>query len=415
MSRGDGKREGPGRRKARASKASDAAAEDTHRGGRIWIEDRAGRRPFMRGIIVHSLMARGLGFEDAYQVADKVRKQLRGREKVKKHEVAKLVHDELGRGKAPEDLPPVPPLPSILVGPAGREAPFSKGQLSQSLLAASLDPNDAFDTAREIELELLRLRTRKISRTRLRKLAYERLLQRFGAQAAERYLVWREYQEPDKPVIILLGGTAGAGKTSLSIEVAHRLGISRVLSTDSIRQIMRVMLSKELAPAIHGSSFEAHENLPPLAEGEDALISGFRSQAAVVAVGARAILDRAIAENTSLVLDGVALVPGLIDLSRYRKAAHVIYLVVATLDEKAFRDRFTARGRRSGRAPHRYLENLPDILRIQDHYLELADRYSVPIVDNASFDGSVLLVIRHVVESLRGEREAGSSSASRPR
>ena len=406
MAREDSKGEVASRRKQRAGKRAESARDDGARSGRIWIEDRAGRRPFMRGIIVHSLMARGLGFEDAYAIADKVRKQLRGREAVKKDEVTKLVADELGRGKLGEELPPLPPLPSILVGPARREAPFSKGQLSQSLLAASLDPNDAFDTAREIELELLRRRTRKISRTKLRKLAYERLLQRFGAQAAERYLVWREYQEPDKPVIILLGGTAGAGKTSLAIEVAHRLGISRVLSTDSIRQIMRVMLSQELAPAIHGSSFDAHENLPPLAADEDPIISGFRSQAGVVAVGARAILDRAIAENTSLVLDGVALVPGMIDLSEYRDAAHVIYLVVATLDEKSFRGRFAARGRRSSRAPHRYIENLPEILRIQDYYLELADRYDVPIIDNASFDGSVMLVIRHVVESLRAESES---------
>ena len=50
---------------------------------------------------------------------------------------------------------------------------------------------------------------------------------------------------------------------------------------------------------------------------------------------------------------------------------------------------------------HRYLENLDAILKIQDHFLELADRYNVPIVDNAAFDRSVLLIIRHVTETLR--------------
>jgi 2-phosphoglycerate kinase len=56
------------------------------------------------------------------------------------------------------------------------------------------------------------------------------------------------------------------------------------------------------------------------------------------------------------------------------------------------------------RAPHRYLENLDAILRIQEHFLELADRYDVPIVDNVSFDRSVLLIIRHVAEALRKKR-----------
>ena len=33
--------------------------------------------------------------------------------------------------------------------------------------------------------------------------------------------------------------------------------------------------------------------------------------------------------------------------------------------------------------------------------LELADLHDVPIVDNSSIEGSVMLVIRHVVETLR--------------
>ncbi|MBW2578676.1 MAG: hypothetical protein JRE38_11475, partial [Deltaproteobacteria bacterium] len=39
-------------------------------------------------------------------------------------------------------------------------------------------------------------------------------------------------------------------------------------------------------------------------------------------------------------------------------------------------------------------------LQIQDHFLELAERFGVPIVDNISFDRSVLLIIRHVTDTL---------------
>ena len=47
----------------------------------------------------------------------------------------------------------------------------------------------------------------------------------------------------------------------------------------------------------------------------------------------------------------------------------VIFLVVATLDEEAFKNRFSARAvDQKQRAPHRYLENLDAILRIQEHY-----------------------------------------------
>jgi len=109
-----------------------------------------------------------------------------------------------------------------------------------------------------------------------------------------------------------------------------------------------------------------------------------------------------VAENASLIVDGVSLVPGLLDLPSYADRAHVIFLIVATLDPEAFANRFAQRARTAvERAPHRYLENLDAILRIQDYLLELAEQHDVPIVDNVSFDRSVTSIIRHVTETLR--------------
>ncbi len=94
--------------------------------------------------------------------------------------------------------------------------------------------------------------------------------------------------------------------------------------------------------------------------------------------------------------------PGLIELSHYEDVAHVIYLVVARLDEKSFRNHFIAREKRqSQRAADRYVQSLDEILKIQEHFLELADHQDIPIVDNVTIEGSVMLVIRHVVETLR--------------
>jgi 2-phosphoglycerate kinase len=367
--------------------------------GRLQVEDAGIRRPFMRGIVIHSLMARGISFDDAYRAAGTVRARAGEHGVIEKSEIARILREILGPEPFQEDRSLPPP---ITVTGRGKGDPFSKGHLSQSLLAAALDPNDAFDVAREIEHEILVRGLREVDRAQVRRMAYEALSRRSSARAAERYLVWREYQEPERPVIILLGGAAGVGKTSLALEVAHRLGIGRMLSTDSIRQIMRIMLSEDLVPAIHASSYDAHTLLPPDALGDDPVIDGYMAQAAIVSVGVRASLDRAIAENASLVLDGVSIVPGLIDFEAYADKADVIFLIVSTLDEASFENRFAARAASAKqRAPHRYLENLDAILAIQNHLLERADRYDVPIVDNVSFDSSVLQIIRHVTESLR--------------
>ncbi|MCH7866641.1 MAG: hypothetical protein IH881_03020 [Myxococcales bacterium] len=373
---------------------------------RILVEDEGTRRPFMRGIMVHSLMARGISFEDAFRTANLVKDRTQERGIVQRAELAKLVVEILGSDALADHQPPIPIPGGIVVGGLEDANPFSKGLLAQSLLAASVDPSDAFDVAREIEFDLLRQGRRQISRQDLRRAAYEKMLRRFGPRAASRFLIWRQFQEPEKPVIILLGGSSGVGKTSLALEAARRLGIRRVLSTDSIRQVMRLMLSSELVPAIHASSFDAHLSIATDANAagreQDEVVQGFMAQATVVSVGVRGMIERAIDENTSMILDGVSLVPGLIDLASYAADAHIIYLVVARLDEDSFRNHFIARGKRQlHRNATRYVENLEGILKIQEHFLELADRYDIPIVDNATIDGSVMLVIRHVVETLR--------------
>jgi 2-phosphoglycerate kinase len=372
---------------------------------RLWVDDGKTRRPFMRGIMIHSLMARGVPFEEADRVANTVRDRLRPRGVVDKAAILAVLHELLDPGLF-EIERQLPLAAEITVRGRGRGQPFSKGVLSQSLLAAAIDPNDAFEVARDIERELLRQARTEIDRRDLRRITHDTIERRLGPRTARRYLVWRHAEAGRRPVILLLGGAAGVGKTTLALEVAHRLGIGRVLSTDSIRQIMRLMLSADLVPAIHGSSYDAYTHFPPGALGADPLIEGFRAQAATVAVGVRASIERAIDENASMVIDGVALFPGAFDLALYRDRAEVIFLVVAALDREAWAARFAAREAGSSQRPaHEYLANLDKILRIQDQFLEAADRYGIPIVVNDRLDRAVLLVIRHLTESLAKRRD----------
>lgn len=375
--------------------------------GRIWVEDGTSRRPFMRGIMIHSLMSRGAGFDEAFEAASAIREALRGRETIGRAELARLV-DRNFSGHLEER--PLRVAPVIQVGAQGDSQPFSKGVLSQSLLAAAIEPDQAHEVAREIEAALVARGRALVGRAELRSLSAEVLGKQLGPRVAGRYLAWREFLDSDRPLILLLGGAAGVGKTSLAQAVAHRLGIAGVISTDAIRQIMRIMLGPELVPALHASSYDAHKVVVRSEEAEDPIVDAFRAQAATVSVGVRAMIQRAIEERTSVIMDGVAILPVLIDPKPYMRDAYVVFLTVAALDGEAFQTRFTNRGRASMRPPHRYLENLPSILRIQDHILELAEQHDVPIVDNIDFDASVRSILRHVTETLRKQREAEEAS-----
>lgn len=378
---------------------------------RITIEDAGGRRPFMRGILVHSLMAQGVSFEAAYQTANLVRERIRRGSVIPRAELAELVAKVLAEEKVSVE-PHARPLPSTIeiVGDGEPTLPFSKGVLSQSLLAAALEPNQAFEVARQIEEELVAQGKDRVSRHDLRRLTFTTLGRVTNARVANRYLVWRTVQNDVRPVIVLLGGATGSGKTALALEVAHRLGIGRVISTDTIRQVMRITLSEELMPALHASSYDAYVRLGEPAPGADRVVEGFLAQTSAVSVGVKAVVDRAVEEGLSLVLDGVSIVPGRIDLGAWSERAHVIFLVVATFDEDAFRTRFERRGGRdSARSTGRYIANLDSILRIQEYILELAEVHGVPIVENVSFDRSVLSILRYVTEALGAKEDLDGS------
>ncbi len=106
-------------------------------------------------------------------------------------------------------------------------------------------------------------------------------------------------------------GTTGTGKSTVATAVAHRLGITRVTSTDFIRQTMRAFFSDEFMPTIHFSSFEAGEALDGEATG-DPLLTGFVDQCRHVCVGVDAAIRRSLTEGWSMVLEGVHLVPGMV-------------------------------------------------------------------------------------------------------
>jgi 2-phosphoglycerate kinase len=268
--------------------------------------------------------------------------------------------------------------------------------------------------ARELEKSLLRGGRRAIDRTELRGLVAATIERAHGARASERYRILRAALEDARPLLVLLGGTSGVGKTSLAVEVARRLEISRVLGTDAIRQIMRLMFSPALMPEIHSSTYEVHRALKPELVGTaNPVVAGFREQASKIAVGVHALLDRAVEENTSLLVEGANLLPGMIDLARYRDHAHVVFLVVGTLDADALERRFASRAVRARERPSdRYQKHIAEILAIQAHILAEADRADLPIVDNVDFEETVKAVIRSVIARLRESvgRAAGAES-----
>jgi 2-phosphoglycerate kinase len=207
------------------------------------------------------------------------------------------------------------------------------------------------------------------------------------------------------PIIVLVGGATGTGKSTVATEVAHRLGVTRVTSTDFIRQTLRAFFSEEFMPSIHYSSFEAAPSVPDDQTGDTDLL-GFLDQTRNVLVGVKASVERALQEGFSLVLEGVHLVPGMLPPI---DGALVVQCVLAIPSREVHSTHFWIRDAVSEgvRPVDRYLSQLDTIRKIQDYIVERARRTGVPVVENSNIEhaiGDVLELVLSSAERMESRR-----------
>uniref|UniRef100_A0A0D9Z074 Zeta toxin domain-containing protein n=3 Tax=Oryza TaxID=4527 RepID=A0A0D9Z074_9ORYZ len=79
------------------------------------------------------------------------------------------------------------------------------------------------------------------------------------------FLLACRIKERKESVTVLLCGTSGCGKSTLSSLLGSRLGITTVVSTDSIRHMMRGFTDEKQNPLLYASTYHAGECLDPVA------------------------------------------------------------------------------------------------------------------------------------------------------
>jgi 2-phosphoglycerate kinase len=285
------------------------------------------------------------------------------------------------------------------------EQPYSKGLMARALIRAGVPAERAVELARRIEQDLSERAKHILDLERLRDLAVDVLGEEEGDRAINHLRRYQELNELDVPLILLIGGATGTGKSTVATEVAYRLGITRVTSTDFVRQTMRALFTQDFLPAIHMSSFDAGKALPTAQEEEvDPLLHGFLEQTRHVLVGVQAAIERSLEEGWSIVLEGVHLVPGM--LPRQIEGALVVECVISIENEETHAGHFWIRDLSSDgvRPLDKYLERIGDIRYLQDFIVERAQVEGVPVVENSEREkaiGAVMELVLAAADSAR--------------
>ena len=300
---------------------ADAAAAQTPAFVDILVTAKKGDLPFSRGVLARTLEDAGLTGREAYATASAVDVELR-KEGVRRlsaedidnrteralasryGEHLRLTYRYLRRNRGKL---------GVISSDSTVPTPFSKGILSQSMLAAGVTPDVARKVARVTQRDLRGSEDRVVTRSAIRAKVEALLRDEVGPDVGARYRLLRVIRRPPRPVIVLLGGVSGTGKSFFPgrrncLPAGHcPRGQHRFHP-----QVMRATVSPALLPTLHASTFNAWEALfaartPRRTPSKQELLAGFRDQVQQVNVGLGAVVARSVQEGSSLVLEGVHL------------------------------------------------------------------------------------------------------------
>lgn len=293
--------------------------------------------------------------------------------------------------------------PKIFVQKKDKKYPFSKGILARSLGSTDLTLEETYSLIDEILHDLHRENITVIDVGDLHERVCLKLKLYNHDHAEKLYRVSRQIAHIQKPIIILIGGGTGVGKSAISLEIAKRLGIDRLINSDTIREIMRYMNPVDMLPTIHESSFKAGSKVTnPVAR--DKLIYGFDQQAQLVCEGVRAYIQRSIREGFNIIINGIHLAPKYLNLDFNDGSVHFFHYILHLEDKDEHIQRFHYRSEGSLRDPLRYIEEIDNIRRIQQYIKGLTiEDQNAKLVENDEFEQTINTILKDITLTLQKE------------
>ena len=196
--------------------------------------------------------------------------------------------------------------------------------------------------------------------------------------------------EGEAPLVILLGGAPGTGKTTIANLLMAELGLSHHLSTGFIRASVSHLLQGADARILQHHTYDAYQALnnadaaASSAGGDDALLlEGAIQQSMLLKPSIESCINRAHREGIGMVLEGSHFLPGVLEPSTLEAS---LLCILDVPDREALKLRVLSPNHSRRRLSDAQLERL---IRLQDGILGLAQVHGQPVVINDNLSGAV--------------------------
>ena len=161
------------------------------------------------------------------------------------------------------------------------------------------------------------------------------------------------------PRLLIIVGTSGVGKSTMSAKLASALDFSKVASTDTVREVLRTQLTSSEKPSLHRSSFES---------AGGSAVEDWGATVDAVSDGVQAVIERALEKRGDLLLEGVHYSPNKDVIDKWREAGGIATgVVLYVTSENMHRGMIANREKHNGKQVDHYLGNLDRIREIQEN------------------------------------------------
>jgi len=392
--------------------------EKSQRRKRPLVVSKHGQYRFQTGMVTASLLQRGLSMADAFAISNALKDEIASLKEISTADLELRLQQVLDKWPGIDASGTAPITGEIvtaetpMVKAEDGTFPFSRGILLRYLVTAGLGIEPAMDMGSTIDHWLRDLGEPEVSEERIEAEVVRQLTTHHSEAHARRYRLTGWIRRSTRPVIILIGGSTGTGKSTLAMELAFRLGIRLVTSTDMIRETLRTVLSPEVVPGLHDHSFRGIvQDGQALSNPEERVLVGFRQQAAQVSVGIRGVIRRAVRENAHMIIEGTHIQP---PFEQYIPAGVDVYsagFILAVPEESRHRARFPKRAtNQSLRDATTYLDAFQSVRWIHDELLRDAEDTQAVIVANEQIDLTITGVVEYLSQTLPLAESASDAS-----
>ena len=201
------------------------------------------------------------------------------------------------------------------------------------------------------------------------------------------------WKDLTKPTVILISGSSGSGKSTLSKHLGSNFGIQKVFSTDetgraNTQAILDFLFTQE----------EAAKAFSPLYQSSfEGTMESYYYQAILTIIGVEGLAQRLHKQNTSALIEGVGLMPGLLS-ERIFELLNIDWLILE-VDRQQHYQHFARRTQSAAqRDAKRYQAYFDMIRQIHEQIIAMGLKHELTLVENR---GSIQQVLEMATERIK--------------